>query len=240
MPWGRWISCAALLLAAAKPSFSFEEEGRAKIAMDALRLAPPALGRQLARHQAEMEKGARESVPKNVADAAKRLAEDSDAVVSMMNAHKPFRKISQVMGRIAGTMGALNDPLWAVPGEGPAADGAKFANYFRDKMNKFPLVFNGYALQGLAQDDVAGLAPTIQSRYARDRERLRLAYHPADGGPVRAIDFDDRSVPFAIASLCYSHAVTDTADVWIRIWKRSNGDLAGTPYLTASAQRNHP
>lgn len=211
-----------------------------KIAADALRLAPPALGRQLTRHRAELDKGAREPIPAGLAEAARRLSEDSDTVVAMVNGHKPFRKISRVMGRIAGTMGALNDPLWAVPGAGPAADGVKFSAYFKEKMRRFPLVFNGYGAFDLAGGDFPRFAQGINSRYATDRQRLRLAYHPADGRPVRPTDFDDRSVPFAIASLCYSHAVTDTAQVWIRVWKHANGDLAGTPYLTASAQRNRP
>ena len=240
MPWARWIVGAACVLAAVGPSFSFEEEGRVKIAVDALRLAPPALGRQLTRYRTELEKGAREPVPTGFPEAAKRLAEDSNALVAMVNDHKSFRKISRVMGRIAGTMGALNDPLWAVPGAGPSADSVKFAAYFREKMDRFPLVFNGYDTFDISAGDFAGFAQGINSRYTNDRERLHHAYHPPDGGPVRATDFDDRSVPFAIASLCYSHAVTDTAHVWIRIWQRVNGDLAGTPYLTASAQRNRP
>jgi hypothetical protein len=240
MPWCRWIACAALVLAAAGPSFSFEAEGRAKIAADALRLAPPALGRQLARHRADLEKGARETVPATPSEAARRLADDAEAAIAMVNGHKSFRKIARTMGRIAGTMGVLNDPLWGSPGAAPGGDGDKFAAYFREKMNRFPLVFNGYDGFDLAAGDYTGFTGEIRSRYDRDRERLHLAYHPADGGPVRAGDFDDRSVPFAIASLCYSHAVTDTAHVWIRIWKRVNGDLAGTPYLTAAAQRNRP
>src|SRR5262245_19989990 len=240
MPWGRWIVSAACVLAAAGPSFSFEEEARAKIAMDAIRLAPPALGRQLTRHRADLEKGAREPVPTEISAAAKRLNDDSQALVDMLNNHKSFRKISQVMGRIAGTMGVLNDPLWAAQGAGPSADSTKFAAYFREKMGRFPLVFNGYDAFDLSAGDFTGFAQGINGRYSMDRQRLHLAYHPADGGPVRPIDFDDRSVPFAIASLCYSHAVTDTAHIWIRVWKRANGDLAGTPYLTASAERNRP
>jgi hypothetical protein len=128
----------------------------------------------------------------------------------------------------------------ATRGKPEASDAPKFSAYFRGKMDRFPLVFNGYGAFDLASGDYPGFASIIQARYTGDRDRLRLAYHPPDGGPVRAIDFDDRSVPFAIASLCYSHSVTDTAQVWIRVWQRVNGDLAGTPYLTASAQRNHP
>ena len=240
MPWGRWCARAVILLTAAGSTFAFEEDGRAKIAADALRLAPPALGRQLSRYRAELEKGAREPVPSSIPEAAKRLTDDTEALVAMVNEHASFRKISRTMGRIAGTMGALNDPLWARPEERDAADAPKFAAYFRQKMNRFPLVFNGYDAFDLSSGDFPAFAESIQARYEGDRVRLRRAYHPPDGGPIRAADFDDRSVPFAIASLCYSHAVTDTAQVWIRIWQRSNGDLAGTPYLTASAQRNRP
>src|SRR4030095_10204143 len=146
MTWGRGIACAAFVLAAARPSFSFEEEGRVKIAADALRLAPPALGRPLTRPPPA--------------------------------AAKPFRKSSGVMGRIAGPMGALNDPLWAVPGAGPAADGVKFSAYFKEKMRRFPLVFNGYGAFDLAGGDFPRFAQGINSRYATDRQRLRLAYHP--------------------------------------------------------------
>src|SRR5262245_30416921 len=240
MPWRRWITGAALVLAAAGPSFSFEAEGRAKIAADALRLAPPALGRQLARRRTDLEKGAREPVPATPAEAARRLADDANAVVAMVNNHKSFAKITRTMGRIAGTMGALNDPLWGSPAAKPGGDADKFAAYFREKMDRFPLVFNGYDAFDLAAGDYPGFSEEIRSRYDRDRERLHLAYHPADGRPVRANDFADRSVPSSMATLCYSHAVTDTAHVWIRIWKRVNGDLAGTPYLTAAAQRNRP
>src|SRR5262245_38109858 len=139
MPWCRWIAGAACVLAAVAPSFSFEEEGRAKIAADALRLAPPALGRQLVRHRAALVNGACEPGTKGIPEAAKPHADDSEAVVAMVNNHKPFRKISQVMGRIAGTMGALNDPLWGAPGAAAPADGVKFATYFREKMDRFPL-----------------------------------------------------------------------------------------------------
>src|SRR5262245_5237599 len=125
----RWWTGAAIVLAAVRPTLSFDEEGRVKIAADALRLAPPALGRQLARHRSELEKGARETVPVDVAEAASRLAADTDALVAMLDGHQPFRKISRTMGRIAGTMGALNDPLWASREASDAADGKLFGAY---------------------------------------------------------------------------------------------------------------
>jgi hypothetical protein len=49
--------------------------------------------------------------------------------------------------------------------------------------------------------------------------------------------FDVRSLPFGIGSLSYSRSVSDTARLWLHLWKQAHGDLTGTPYLARSAQR---
>ena len=102
-------------------------------------------------------------------------------------------------------------------------------------MDRFPLVFNGYDGSPLDGGDLIRFVGSVRARYESDRDRLHLAYHPPDGRRVLPSDFDDRSVPFAIASLAYSHAVTDASHLWIAIWRRANGDLSGTPYLAAAA-----
>ena len=107
---------------------------------------------------------------------------------------------------------------------------------FEEKMERFPLVFEGPDPASDRSGWDSGAIDAIRSRYDHDRETLTRAYHPRDGGPVLPSDFDDRSVPFAIASLAYSHAVNDTARAWIRLWRSANGDLTGTPYLVRASK----
>ncbi len=235
----RWIACAAIVLATPGLTTAFDEDGRSKVAVDALRLAPPALARQLARNREALAKGASARPPATVEAAVHQLDEDVAGAVAMINGHKKFRKIAEALGRIAGTISALNNPLWDGPGKPARADADKFADFFRERMDRFPLVFDGWEGVAPGPAGLTDFASRIRARYAHDRELLALAYHPPDGGPILPSDFDDRSVPFAIASLAYSHAVNDTAQVWIHIWRQANGDLTGTPYL-ASARGSKP
>src|SRR5437867_89876 len=108
----RWVVCAALACAAATAAPAFEGEARSKIALDALRLAPPALQRQLSRHRDALVRGARQEPPHDVAAAARHLSTAVDAAVGMIDSHRSFRKISEAAGRLAGALASLNDPLW--------------------------------------------------------------------------------------------------------------------------------
>jgi len=49
-----------------------------------------------------------------------------------------------------------------------------------------------------------------------------------------------RSLPYGIGSLSWSHTVTDTARVWLFIWKQAHGDLYGTPWLTTKTAKKPP
>lgn len=230
---------AAVVLAARGELLAFSSDGRSKITEDALRLAPPALGRQLARHRPSLLRGARTApTAGSVGDAGERIAKDVDRIVGMIDTHKPFRRISEALGRLAGVVAALNNPLWGESVAERSRDAATFSGFFADRMDRFPLVFVGYDGFPLDQRDISGFPAAIRARYEGDRETLHRAYHPPDGRPVVPADFDDRSVPFAIASLAYSRAVNDVAHVWIHVWRRANGDLAGTPYLTAALPKD--
>src|SRR5438093_3763482 len=113
MPLHRWIACAGVILAASGAAHAFDAQARAKVAVDALRLTPPALRRQLALHRDSLQLGAMEDFSAPTQEAAsRRLAEEVGSAVSMIDSHKSFAEISEALGRIAGRIAALNNPLW--------------------------------------------------------------------------------------------------------------------------------
>src|SRR5436309_9187288 len=138
------LICAAVVAAAGGRCFAFDASGRAKIAADAIRLAPPALGRQLQRHRGELARGAQaDPLPQTLDEARQRLARQTDALVVMIDTHRPFRVISEAFGRLAGTIATLNHPLWGRSDQGSLEDAARFSAFFEDRMDRFPLVFDG-------------------------------------------------------------------------------------------------
>src|SRR5262245_51881375 len=111
----RWIAGAAIVLAARSETGAFDGPGRTKVAVDALRLAPPALARQVRKHREALGKGAAVAPPSTLEEAKRSLQADFESAVAMINGHKSFTKVSEVLGRIAGTMTVLNNPLWGDP-----------------------------------------------------------------------------------------------------------------------------
>jgi len=67
-------------------------------------------------------------------------------------------------------------------------------------------------------------------RRARDEDRQLARAYAVAGDPPSPAAFDDRSIPFAIGSLCYSRSVNDVVRVWLRVWQDAGGDVEYTPY----------
>jgi hypothetical protein len=59
--------------------------------------------------------------------------------------------------------------------------------------------------------------------------------YAAAGEPPKPAAFDDRSIPFAIGSLSYSHSINNVVRVWLAIWRIAGGDLGRTPYMKKKA-----
>jgi len=212
------------------------------IAREAARLSPPDLARQIEKHKRAFEEGV--GAPFADTDSSRHmknpdgsgqldrvLEAEAGAAIQAIREHKPFEEIVRRLGVVAHYVADANNPLAASGAD--AEERRYFVDYLRYAESaepRFPLVF--YGLQP-ALDRARDLSPLIDAALARGRE-----LYPAVGGEYRRIDFgsgldrfDDRSTAFAVASVSFSHAVTDVTLALRYIWLAAGGidDRANLP-----------
>lgn len=230
------------LLGVASPAAAWTPTTQIVIAREAARLSPPDLARQIEKHKAAFEEGV--NAPFSDTDPGRhrkhpdgsgqldKAAEDAvRAAVEAIRGHKPFEEIVRRLGVVSHFVADANNPLASSSADPEAR--RYFVDYLRYAESaepRFPLIF--YGLQpGL--DGAHDLSPLLDAALKRGRE-----LYPAIGGEYRRIDFasgidhfDDRSTAFAVASVSFSHAVTDVTLALRYIWLTAGGvdDRANLP-----------
>jgi hypothetical protein len=223
---------AGALLAA--PAAAWTPATQAAIAREAARLTPPDLARQITRHKAEYQAGVQ--APFSDTDALRHMknpdgegsldgviAAEVEGAIAAIRTHQPFAEIVRRLGTVSHFVADANNPL-ATSGDDPE-EGRYFADFLRYAQSaepRFPLIFYAATPALTAPRDLdALLALTLR----RGRE-----LYPTVGREYRRIDFasgiglfDDRSSAFGVASVAWSHAVTDVALVLRYIWLRAGG-----------------
>jgi hypothetical protein len=78
------------------------------------------------------------------------------------------------------------------------------------------------------RDEVRTLLETVRQRRKNLSERFsNVEVMQLPVSPTAPLD--PRSPLYGIAAVVYSHAINDTARVWLWIWKSANGDMARRP-----------
>lgn len=241
----RVLAAGAAATVAFTGSSAWTAPTRVRMTDDAVLFLPPALRSVIAQRHDPLLRGMLEPMTRED-DPAHRprrsggtLESSIDSafrdLVKAVDSHQPFGEIARRFGILAHFVADAGFP----PGSGgPDGDRryAHFAAFCESRRPKFPLVFYGHDSPALARGDVTGFAAAIVERARAQDSDLARAYAQAPSWDDPA-SFDDRSIPFAIASLSYSRAVTDVAQAWVAAWRACHGDLAGTPYLAPSTTK---
>jgi hypothetical protein len=242
------IAASAVCLTAGSRADAWTPPLRERAALEAIRMMPAALRLLLERHRDALLAGVHEAsgaerepahnlLPRQTGvSAATDLRDAVLAAIKGIDKHAPFSVVAQRFGRVAHYIGDLNNPLRVSDADPREAQWEKdYAAYVESNLAAYPLVFHGWDNAPLDGDGPAAERLLAFALTASDRARgyyphLKSAYDPASRIPV-AVRFDVRSLPYGIGSLSWSHTVTDTARVWLFIWKQAHGDLYGTPWL---------
>jgi len=249
-PWLAALPCAVALalLPAAAPARAWTPKTHQTIAWEAARLAPPDLARQLIKRRASYLAGviqpfddsdpSRHRKDPDGSGSLDAALEDAVAqAVAAIRAHHSFDDVVFRMGIVAHFMADANNPLASSNADPDAGRYfLDFLRYAETAEPRFPLIFYGIR-PGLER------APDVADLLADTLRRGRALY-PMIGLEYRKIDFasgigrfDDRSTAFGVASVAFSHAVTDVALVLRYIWLRAGGGDERSGLLPAGGTR---
>ncbi|MCU1348914.1 MAG: hypothetical protein JWO56_1944 [Acidobacteria bacterium] len=218
-----------------------------RIAKKAIELAPPDLRLVLDRFPRELQRGLEKAegdegsaehhyfVLSRTGNLRERIHRETDAIVKLLRNRQPMALVAERLGMLSHLVADANNPFH-LANDDARLDVAHddFEQYFERRMARFPTVFYG-------------LDPAFQpgSYFDRTFDRTRKLYplmgeeYFRGGEPRTSADFDDRSTAFGVASVCYSHAVTDLVNLYYYIWKEAGGDVRSAAMLRSGGRASH-
>jgi hypothetical protein len=238
------IAVLLAVLVSGSDVLAWAPETRMRMVEDALKLMPRSLRTVLRSHEAEILRGALEPLteegtaphlPPSVSGTLPgEIARRSQAVIAAVEEQKSFSEVARRFGALSHFVADAGFPP-AAGGKDGAGRYGHFSDLVKSRHPKIRFVFYGHEDEDLERDDLEAFTLRILERAARQDAELARTYSVAGDPPNPAL-FDDRSVPFAVASLAYSKTVTDIVRSWLDAWERAHGDMGRTPYLKRNRQ----
>ena len=213
-----------------------------RIAMKSAQLAPPDLRLMLEQFQSEYKQGIaraeadegsethRYFVLSRSGKLRERIEKQTGTIITMVRKREPMPLVVERLGELAHLVADANNPFH-VSNDDPRLDASQndFEQYFERRMTRFATVFYGleptFHLSDYLDRTFARTSkfyPLMSEEYFRFGERRTSA------------DFDDRSTAFGVASVCYSHAVTDLVNLYYYIWGQAGGDVRTARMMRSS------
>jgi hypothetical protein len=150
-----------------------------------------------------------------------RIQSETAAAIKGLRARQPLPDVVERLGYLAHFVADANNPFHTA-NDDPRLEPSHvdFEEFFETRMRRFPTVFYGLdsaftpsSYFDRAISRASHFYPLMSEEYFRFGTRRTAA------------DFDDRSTAFGVASVCYSHAVTDLVNLYFYIWRESGGDV---------------
>lgn len=213
--------------------FAWTPAAEQRIAEKSAALAPPDLKLLLDKYSPQYKKGVMDAAADEGSEAHRfilmkrsgklrnQIEQETATVIRMIQTRQPLSGAMERLGRLVHYVSDANNPFH-VSDQFPELSPKQrdFESYFERKLEKFPTVFYGLEWPftpsryvGSIFERSASLYPLVHEEYFRHGET-----HSSE-------QFDDRSTAFGVASVAYSHAVTDLVNLYYYIWKEAGGDV---------------
>jgi len=251
MRLGKVASCMLVAAALASPASAWTGPTRQRMVDDAIRMCPPSLATLLGKYRSDLIHGMtdplsgesgeehRQHLPGTYGSAAATMARQGEQAVTIIGQPGRLRLAVYALGSAAHFAADVNFPLnCAAGGVGDPLFYQDYARYAESMMARFPVVLDERPSPALDKDRIQDFALAAARRSADFVPHVRAAYSAA-GKRLSAAAFDEKSLPFGVASLSYSQAVNDIARLWIHLWLRAGGDVSGQPFpMEAGASKD--
>ena len=222
------LAVALLFLSIALPGIAWTRAADQRIAAKSAPLAPEDLRLIIKKYNDEYMRGIDEALATEGTDIHRRklrerIVAQTHAIVTMIRTNQPMSGVVQQLGVLSHLIGDANNPFHI--GDDDAEERADFEQYFERRQARFAPMF-----YGLDRNFV--LSTYLDKVFARTTGYVPLMGEEYSRGT--GATFDDRSTAFGVASVCYSHAITDNVNLYYFIWKTAGGSVRGANTLHAN------
>ena len=202
------------------------------------KLMPTPLAQLMEHRERELLQGFHQSGDtKDLEEARQRLRQTQADLIRILAGTPSFDEVVFRFGLLARRVCEMNTFRHYASDAQEAARLETFERLATAKRSRFVPVFYDYSPL-LFKDPLP--EQYWDQTVARNRGlSARIAQRYQDG--AGAVLFDDRSPAFGLASLHFSHTITDIANAWLFCWRESNGDMDGVPFFPypRSPRPNH-